>query len=204
MKGCDVMLKRGLLASAALMAAMPALASAAPLAVVDRNGASVAVEPYAPGIVRVTIAMDGDLARAAPGEGPNAKADAAGWTHTVDAKGDVFASGAMQLRVNAQPWPNAPTMMERYFAPSLPGVSISFAGADGHELTTMNGWDMSPHDVAGEHTFKVGATFSTTADEHFWGLGQNQRGFADLRGQTIDCRHNYDAPEGRASACPSW
>jgi alpha-D-xyloside xylohydrolase len=204
MKGMDVMKRhwRASLASAALMVAMPGVALAAPLAVMDRNGASVAVEPYAPGIVRVTIAMDGDLARAAPGEGPNAKADATGWTHTADARGDLFTSGAMQLRVNAQPWPGAPSMMERYFAPALPGVSISFARADGTALTTMNGWEMSPHDVAGEHTFKVGATFSTTADEHFWGLGQNQQGFADLRGRTIDCRHNYDAPEGESVCVP--
>jgi len=175
---------------------------AAPMAVVERHGASVAIEPYAPNILRVTIATDGDLARAAPGEGPNAQADASGWTHSTDAGGDIFRSGALEVRVDAKDWPKAPSQMERYFAPSLPPVSIRFAKADGTLLTTMNGWDKSPHDVGGEHTFRVGASFSTSADEHFWGLGQNQQGFADLRGRTIDCRHFYDAPEGEAVCVP--
>jgi alpha-D-xyloside xylohydrolase len=182
--------------------ALPALA--APMAVLDRNGAAVSIEPYAPNIVRVTLATDPDTARSGPGEGPNAKPDAAGWTHVSENGADVFRSGDLEVRVDAQPWPSAPTMMARYFAPSLPPVSIGFARAGGAPLTRMNGWEMSPHDVSGEHTFRVGASFSTTADEHFWGLGQNQQGFADLRGRTIDCRHNYDAPEVKASACRSW
>ena len=189
-------------AVAALQAGCSAAALAAPMAVLDRNGAQVAIEPYAPGIVRVTIATDGDLARAAPGEGPNAAPDATGWTHTSDARGDVFRSGAMEVRVDAQGWPKAPSMMERYFAPSLPPVSIGFASASGTPLTRMNGWEMAPHDVAGEHTFRVGATFATSPDEHFWGLGQNQQGYADLRGRTLDCRHNYDAPEGESVCVP--
>ncbi len=180
--------------------AVPALA--APLAVLDRNGAAVSIEPYAPNIVHVTIATDPDVARSAPGEGPNATPDAAGWSHASDNGADVFRSGDLEVRVDAQPWPSAPTMMARYFAPSLPSVSIGFAKPGGAPLTRMNGWEMSPHDVAGEHTFRVGASFSTTADEHFWGLGQNQQGFADLRGRTIDCRHNYDAPEGESVCVP--
>ena len=60
--------------------AMAAPAFAEPMALLDRHGSRVAVEPYAPNIVRVTIAVDPDLASAAPGEGPNAKADASGWS----------------------------------------------------------------------------------------------------------------------------
>jgi hypothetical protein len=48
--------------------ALPALA--APMAVLDRNGAAVSIEPYAPNIVRVTLATDPDTARSGPGKAP--------------------------------------------------------------------------------------------------------------------------------------
>jgi len=177
-------------------------ALAAPLAAVDRNGAVVAVEPYAPNIVRVTIALDHDLADAAPGYGISAKSNANGWTHSNTAAGDNFTSGAVNLTVNAQPWPSAPSQMARYFASSIPSVSIDIKGADGKPILTMGGWDMVPHDVAGEHTFAVSANFSVTPGEHFYGLGQNQEGNLDLRGHTIDCQHYYDAPAGEQVCVP--
>ncbi|RSU45231.1 alpha-glucosidase, partial [Sphingomonas sp. S-NIH.Pt15_0812] len=84
------------------VATMPAVAAAAPIATLDRNGSLVSIEPYAPNIVRVTIATDRTQVDAPPGEGPNAKPDATGWTHRSEAGGDAFASGAMTLTVNAQ------------------------------------------------------------------------------------------------------
>ena len=176
-------------------------AAAAPLATLDRNGARVAVEPYAPNIVRVTIALDPELAAGTPGPGVSAKADAAGWTHRADASGDAFASSALTLTVDAQPWPKAPSQMERYFASALPHVGLSLKTSDGRTIR-MNGWDMAPHDVSGEHTFRVGASFAAAPDEHFYGLGQNQEGILDLKGRTIDCRHFYDAPAGEQVCVP--
>jgi alpha-D-xyloside xylohydrolase len=61
---------------------------------------------------------------------------------------------------------------------------------------------MAPHDVTGEHTFRVGATFGDTPDTHYYGLGQYQDGVLDLRGRTIDCRHDYDRPAGEAVCVP--
>lgn len=187
---------------AAAIALLPLAAHADPLATVDRNGSLVSIEPYAPNIVRVTIAVDRALADAAPGPGPNATADPAGWTHRSDASGDVFTSSALSLTVAAQPWPKAPSQMERYFAPALPPVAITVKGTDGHVITQMNGWEMAPHTVAGEKTFRVGASFAAPLDEHYYGLGQNQEGKLDLRGRTIDCRHNYDAPAGETVCVP--
>ncbi len=187
---------------ASLLAMIAAPALAEPIATVDRNGALVAVEPYAPNIVRVTIALDRALADAAPGDGPNATPDATGWTHRADASGDVFASSALTLTVKAQPWPKAPTQMQRYFAPSLPPVSIAIAGADGRPIAAMNGWERAPHIVNGEKTFRVGASFAVQPGEHYYGLGQNQEGVLDLKGRTIDCRHNYDAPAGETVCVP--
>ncbi|MDH7637358.1 glycoside hydrolase family 31 protein [Sphingomonas oryzagri] len=191
---------------AALLAGAAAIAlpaAAAPMASLDRHGTIVSVEPYAPNIVRVTLALDRTLADAPPGEGPNAKADATGWSHSIDAKGnDVFSSASLSVTVPAQPWPSAPSQMAIYFAPSLPPASVSFATANGTALTQMTGWSMAPHDVAGEKTFKVGASFSSPADEHYYGLGQNQEGILDLRGRTIDCKHYYDAPAGETVCVP--
>jgi alpha-D-xyloside xylohydrolase len=185
-----------------LVAAAPASALAAPLATVERHGSFVAVEPYGPNIVRVTLATDPALADAPPGYGVIGKADAAGWSHRVEGGADIFASGALRLTVSAQPWPKAPTQSERYFMPSLPPVALSVARPDGRPLAEMTGWEMAPHVVNGEKTFRVGASFAAPADEHYYGLGQNQEGVLDLKGRTIDCRHYYDAPAGETVCVP--
>ena len=187
-------------AIACFAGAGPALAE--PMALLDRHGSRVAIEPYAPNIVRVTIALDKALAEAPPGDGPIAKADAAGWTHRADASGDIFASSALTLTVDAKPWPKAPSQMERYFASALPPVSLSVRDAGGALLTRMTGWEMAPVTVNGEKTFKVGATFDSPADEHYYGLGQNQEGALDLKGRQIDCQHHYDAPAGETVCVP--
>lgn len=189
-------------AATALALVMAAPAWAAPLATLDRHGSLVSIEPYAPNIVRVTIATDRTQVDAPPGEGPNAKPDATGWTHRSEAAGDSFASGAMTLTVNAQAWPKAPTQMQRYFAPALPPVSIRVADARGATVTEMTDWEMAPHVVNGEKTFRVGASFAVQPGEHYYGLGQNQEGQLDLKGRTIDCRHNYDAPAGETVCVP--
>ena len=193
---------RLLLIGTCLTSAIMTHAKADPLATLDRNGSLVAIEPYAPNIVRVTISLDRALADAPPGEGPNAKADATGWAHRTDASGDVFASSAMALTVKAQPWPKAPSQMQRYFAPSLPPVSIAVRKPDGSTIAEMTGWEMSPQTVNGEKTFRVGASFAVQPNEHYYGLGQNQEGVLDLKGRTIDCRHNYDAPAGETVCVP--
>jgi len=190
-----------------LMAAASALcwaasALAAPMATVERNGALVAVEPYAPNVVRVTIALDHDRSDSAPGYGIVAKSDMAGWSHSASAAGDTFGSGDLKVTVKAEPWPRAPDQMARYFASALPSASVAFEDAHGQPIVTIGGWDMAPHDVAGEHTFRVGANFSVQPDEHFYGLGQNQEGTLDLKGRTIDCRHYYDAAAGEQVCVP--
>ncbi|PCD04698.1 alpha-glucosidase [Sphingomonas spermidinifaciens] len=168
----------------------------------DRNGSRVAIEPYGPGIVHVTIALDPEEIEKGAGYGISGKPDAAGWSHRADAAGDTYRSGDLAVTVNAQPWPKAPTQMERYFVPSLPPVSIAVRGADGREIVAMNGWELAPHEVNGEKTFRIGASFGEAPGTHYYGLGQNQEGALDLRGRTIDCRHNYDAPTGETVCVP--
>ncbi|GGB41629.1 hypothetical protein GCM10011380_33900 [Sphingomonas metalli] len=177
-------------------------AAADPLAILDRNGSVVTVTPYGPNIVHVSIALDKAQATAAPGYGVIGTPQPQGWRHTADANGDTFASSDLTVTVAAQPWPKAPSQMERYFAPSLPPVSISFAGPGGRALTRMTGWSMAPHSVNGEKTFEAGTSFADTRDTHYYGLGQNQEGQLDLRGRTVDCRHWYDAPAGEQVCVP--
>jgi len=191
-----------LLSLAAVLLCAAGQAHAAPLATLDRYGSFVSVEPYAPNIVRVTIATDRGAADTPPGYGLIAAADAAGWRHSADATGDVFASPALTLTVAPGPVPHVPSQMERYFAPALPPVALTITGPDGRTILSMTGWDMAPHVVNGEHTFQVGASFATSPDEHFYGLGQNQEGQLDLRDRTIDCRHWYDAPAGEQVCVP--
>jgi alpha-D-xyloside xylohydrolase len=193
-------LSLSIMSSAAALLSTSAIA--APLATVERHGSYVAVEPFAPNVVHVTIALERDLMDKEPNYGIVAKSDASGWTHSSGADGDSFRSGAMTLTVDPQPWPGPPNTMARYFLPSLPPVSLAFGDASGKPIVKMTGWEMAPQEVNGEKTFKVGAGFTVAPDEHFYGMGQNQEGILDLRGRTIDCRHNYDAPAGQTVCVP--
>src|SRR5580698_5423406 len=177
-------------------------AAAAPFGLLDRNGSYVSIEPYAPNIVRVTLSVDKTLAVAPPGYGFIGAADAAGWTHPTAVSGDVFSSPAMSLEVKAQPRPGTPSQAERYFSRSLPRVSLQVRTPEGTPILEMTGWEMAPHTVNGEKTFRAGATFNAPPDEHYYGLGQNQQGILDYRGRTIDCRHNYDAAAGETVCVP--
>jgi alpha-D-xyloside xylohydrolase len=187
---------------ALVLIAARGFAVAAPVALLDRNGSHVSIEAYAPNIVRVTLSIDRDLALAPPGFGIIAVTDATGWKHRTTAAGDEFSSDIMSLEVKAQPWPNPPSQMERYFAPSLPPVSVTVRKPGSTPILQMSGWEMAPHTVNGEKTFRVGATFHAPADEHYYGLGQNQEGVLDYRGRSIDCKHFYDAPAGETVCVP--
>jgi alpha-D-xyloside xylohydrolase len=182
-----------------LLLCTPCLASPV---VVNRNGAYVAVESYAPNVVRITIATDYGTAAAPPGYGFIASAEPHGFEHTRNAGGDDFRSDALQLHIDAPPLPGAPSAGERYFAPALPPVALEIRNAGGETVLAMTGWQMAPHTVNGERTFQVGANFVAPADEHFYGLGQNQDGILDLRGRTIDCKHFYDDPHGETVCVP--
>jgi alpha-D-xyloside xylohydrolase len=175
-------------------------AESAPL--LNRNGSYVVVESYAPNVVRITLSSDKDLALAPPGYGFIAKPDDRGWQHTSARGADIFQSNRLKIEVVAQPYPGPPSQMERYFAPSLPPVAVRINKGNGEPLVAMSGWEMAPHVVNGEKTFRVGAAFTASSDEHFYGLGQNQEGILDHRGRTIDCRHYYDAPHGEQVCVP--
>jgi len=196
----------GLVSALALTAGLAAStgASADPIATLDRNGAWVTVEAYGPNVVRVTIAADKAEALKAGGYGIlTDHVDNKGFSHSVG-DGDTFTSNALSLHINAAPPPHVPGAMEKYFAPSLAPVGLQVKNAKGETILNMGGWEMAPHEVAGEATYQVGASFAAPGDEHFYGLGQNQEslGPLDLRNRTIDCKHWYDAPGGETVCIP--
>jgi alpha-D-xyloside xylohydrolase len=187
----------------AVVIALSATAAAAgPATLLDRYGGWVSVEPYAPNIVRVTISTDKAQATGQPGYGFTAEADDGGWAHSSGPGGEVFASAAMRLELAPAVAPHPPNQMERYFAPTTPPVSLKVERPDGTVVLDMTGWEMSPHTVAGEATFQVGASFTAPPGEHVYGLGQNQEGYLDRRGHTLACRHDYDAPAGETVCMP--
>jgi alpha-D-xyloside xylohydrolase len=196
--------KRTVLAAAISLIGLAA-AHAAPIATLDRNGAWVAVEAYGPNVVHVTISNDKAEVLKGPGYGILPKnADNSAFRHSSGNDGDSFASPALTLRVAPAPQPRVPTQMEKYFAPQLPPVALQVRNAKGDVVLDMTGWDLAPQTVAGEKTFQASANFSAPADEHYYGMGQNQEstGPLDLRGRVLDCKHWYDAPAGESVCVP--
>ena len=101
------------------------------------------------------------------------------------------------------------------FSGSTDNVGLDIATVDGKQLVHLNGWQMSvPNYKDGNHQleydrrptdppfFTVGANFAAAADEHDYGLGQNQQGFFDRRGHVIECAHDYNAPSGQSVCVP--
>ncbi|WP_305764191.1 TIM-barrel domain-containing protein, partial [Caulobacter sp. S45] len=191
---------RRLVLAALLLCAGAARAETSPP--LERNGSVVSVEPYAPNIVRITLSTLRDQATMGPGYGFIAKPSDHGWSHRADSAGDAFRSSSLSVEVAAADPPTPPGPVEKYFITSPPPVRLRVRDAKGAVLLDMTSWEMGPHVVSGEKTYRVGATFASPDDEHYYGLGQNQEGVLDYRGRTIDCRHDYDAPAGETVCVP--
>jgi alpha-D-xyloside xylohydrolase len=182
--------------------------------VLQRDNATVVLEGYAPGVVRVTMSLDPAAAQKGPGVGITAQPAANGWTHATTDAGDEYRSADMVVKVGAWHAPSGPLPeTAKYFIGSTPWFGFEIARADGRPVLKMDGWEMSvPNHKDGNSQilmdrrptddpyFRVGATFGAPSDEHYYGLGQNQQGGLDLRGRSIECAHDYDAAAG-ASVC---
>ncbi|HEY0779316.1 MAG TPA: TIM-barrel domain-containing protein [Gemmatirosa sp.] len=203
--------------AALLCGALAARAGAQPLTL-DRGGATVVVEPYAPNIVRVSVSLLRPEALAAPGYGITARPAPAGWSAQQTTAGDVLRSARLVVRVAPQGH-YTPTATQadigRFFNGSTPGVGISVSTPEGATLLQMTGWEMSvPNQKDGNAAilnerrptdppfYRVGASFRAPSDEHAYGLGQNQEGFLDLRGRSVRCAHDYEAPAAPTVCVP--
>ena len=184
----------------------------------DRDGSTIALEPYAANIIRVTLSMNKDQSVAAPGYGFTASPATEGWSQRQGGEGNVYRSARMIVTVeeNHRSKPTATQIdIGKFFNGSNPGVGISFRTPDGKTLLRMTHWWMSvPNHKDGNATvlydkrpsdssfYQVGASFASPDDEHYYGLGQNQEGFLDHRGHRVECWHNYDATAAPSVCVP--
>jgi alpha-D-xyloside xylohydrolase len=193
--------------------------------VLDREGRTIAVEPYGPNIVRITVSTAKAAAMAAPGYGVLGKAAMSGWTRAKDESGfDVIRSEQLVVRVAPE---NAPgpkrlpldalnqELRDHYFPPGPRRLepfndTITVGTASGRELLTMRRWSMLPNRAEVEHGdtkkedagSRVSATFDSPSGEHYYGLGQQQQDTLDLRDHRINCWHDYSAIGGENVCVP--
>lgn len=194
------------------------LSAAAQRVVLQRDHATVVLEGYAPGVVRITLSLDKRFALRGPGVGISASASTSGWTHTETTQGDLYRSSEMVVRVSAF-HSSRPTGtgadIAKYFVGSTPYIGLSVDRADGRSILRMESWEMAvPNHKDGnaglleqrrsgdDPFFEVGATFAAPDDEHYYGLGQNQQGVLDLRGRSLECAHDYNAAAGPSVCVP--
>jgi alpha-D-xyloside xylohydrolase len=184
------------------------------------GGETIVLEPYAPNILRVTLSMQADAAKGAPGYGIIAKPNAAGWTATQSDREDVYKSDRMTVVVN-RPHGAPPkelfgeTGTSKFFRGSAPWAHITFKTPDGKQLLEMTGWQQAEYNqkdgtahLARDRrptdppAYVVGAYFASPDDEHYYGLGQNQEGFLDHRGHPVRCWNDYLSPAAPTTCVP--
>ncbi|AXC10848.1 Alpha-xylosidase [Acidisarcina polymorpha] len=187
--------------------------------VLTRGNSTIVVEPYGPNIVRVTLSLLKEQALAGPGYGFVGTAARAGWKYNQSADADVYSSSRMIVSVNIPRGSGRPVPSQvdigKFFNGSTPGANITFSTPEGKTLLHLEGWSQSvPNRKDGNagvlndkrpsdpQFYQVGATFASPDDEHYYGLGQNQEGFLDHRGHTVDCSQNYTAPAGPSTCVP--
>jgi alpha-D-xyloside xylohydrolase len=186
--------------------------------VLDRNGTIVALEPYAPNIIRVTLSTIKDSAVAAPGYGFLATPSEHGWSQEKNEGANVYRSSRLVVSVaKDKPQAHSATQADisKYFRGSVPSVHITVSSAAGKNLVEMTSWWMAVPNYKDDNAgilhnrrpmdppfFRVGAAFRSPDDEHYYGLGQNQEGFLDHRGHTVECWHNYLATAGPSICVP--
>jgi hypothetical protein len=123
-----------------------ATVSSAQPVVLERDGSTVALEAYAPNVVRVTLSLERSEALAPPGYGFVATPQAAGWTHEKTKDADVYRSARLVVTV-AVNRPGTPLDTQkdiaRFFNGSAPPADVTFATPEGRTLLHMTGWQMS-------------------------------------------------------------
>lgn len=193
----------------------------------QRDGRTVVVEPYGANIVRITLSVDKSSALASPGYGISGSAAPGGWRHQLGSDGyEQIQSSRMIVRLAPENLP-APhpmpldklnqSLRDAYFGGphrnDTHNDTISITTASGKPLLTMWRWTMVPNQAvpvdaksglgANEKPgYRVSAVFDAPADEHYFGLGQQQQGFLDLRGHQVRCWHDYWALGGENVCVP--
>ena len=148
--------------------------------VLTRDNATVVLEGYAPGVVRVTLSLDKTYALKGPGVGIAAQPATSVWVHQSSDAGDEYRSSEMVVKVGAyHHWVPTGTSADiaKYFNGSTPGFGFEIQRTDGRPVLRMNGWEMSvPNHKDGDAQilhdrrpsddpfYRVGATFAAPSD----------------------------------------
>ncbi len=196
--------------------------------VLNRNNATIVLEPYSSNIIRVTLSVNKASVTAAPGYGFIAKPSDKGWSHEQDPDGDdVIRSSRLVVRVAPDSIPSPHEMprnaiyqrlLDQFFGVDRPDNNvrndlITIAMPDGSPLVTLWRWSMYPNppisgsDITAAHKqldpgYRVSATFDSPLNEHYYGLGEHQQGGLDLRDRHISCWHEYWAVGGESVCVP--
>src|SRR5579872_1575538 len=110
-------------------------AAVAQRVVLQRDNATVVLEGYAPGIVRVVLSLDAAAAQKGPGVGIVAQPAQSGWTHAASDAGDEYGSGELVVKVGAWHAPRGPLPeTAKYFVGSTPGFGLEIDRADGQRV----------------------------------------------------------------------
>src|ERR1035437_1831434 len=122
--------------------------------VLNQDGTSITIEPYAPNVVRITVSALPDKAAAPPGYGFLAQPSAQGWEHQRDGRGNVYTSSQMAVTVEASHLLQHTVndlQLDKYFGfLSAPRAHITVTTPKGKTLVDMQGWSMSrPSDSDG-------------------------------------------------------
>ena len=183
--------------------------------VLARGSNTISLEPYAPNIIRVTLTTGTKKEENLPGPGIDAIPKQDGWT--VSSGGDEYHSSRLSVRVSdsdaSRPMPLDKVNRDlriHYFGDTPDSNShedaITISTETGKPLLTLRRWSMalnppdpSHPDDTGSH---VSAVFDSPADEHYYGLGQHQEGFLDLRDHRVQCWHDYTAVGGESLCVP--
>ena len=198
--------------------------------ILERDGRTIFLEPYAPNIIRVTLSKTTATATASSGYGFVGTPAMTGWTHEQGSDGgDVFRSARLVVHLSPdhmdksllpKPMPLDDlnqSLRDHYFGggprrgPNQDAISVTTAS--GQMLLNMRSWLMIPNHsestAAGaekqdqkEAGYHVAATFDSPAGEHYYGLGQQQQGFLDLRDHQVRCWHDYNAIGGQNVCVP--
>jgi alpha-glucosidase/alpha-D-xyloside xylohydrolase len=196
--------------------------------VLDRNDRTIVLEPYADNIVRITFSTAKSAALGAPGYGIVGTPSMTGWTQEREPDGyDVIRSGRLIIRVAPEnlPPPHAfpldalnQSLRDHYFGGGGNRQGpynniVSVATSSGKPLLKMWRWSMVPNHPGASPAnagdggkegsgYRVSATFDSPQSEHYYGLGQQQQGFLDLRDHRIPCWHDYGGIGGENVCVP--
>ena len=179
---------------------------------------TVLIEPYAPNIVRVSMSLRETMRWPRRVMASSPQPDGSGWKLASGSEGDELQSTALTVRLapGAPPHGEAEAASIAISSPAL-RIKLGFESTppDGKQLVRLDGWQMSvpnykdgnadleydrrPHRSA---VLTSRRQLFSRADEHDYGLGQNQQGFLDRRGHVIECAHDYNAPSGQSVCVP--